>query len=587
VKNYKLQIVNCKSRSADGKSAICDLKSEIRKGVVLLAVLIVVSLLALAAYQYTEMMSAEYKAANSIARAAQARASAASGVYYAAAMLSDPDSYTGTLGSNPYDNAPVFQGIALGDSGDGRPQAKFSVVAPYSVDENPQDASAFRYGVIDESSKINPNALMQLDPTGKVLHDALMKLPNMTEDIADAICDWIDPDDDPRTNGAENSYYMGLSPGYRCKNGPLDSLEELLLVRGVTPDLLFGTDRNRNGAPDPGEGDDGSGTPGDRGWSAYLTVYTRERNVDSEGNPRIYINNTDTTTLYQQLTDAFSGDTTLADFIMAYRFLGGYTPSPAMAGAASGANGGNGSSNNRMPSIPVIINNSQTPITTKMFDITGKPKQAIPSLYSLVSAQVAITKPGSITMATTRGGSGGTGATGGGRGGGGTTSSTFSVTPTQITLYSSPLADQGKLAELLPMLLDKCTTRQETVIPARLNVNTAPLAALAALPGLTDTDVQSIQGVRPPPGAPEWSDPTYQTPAWLLTQAKLSPTKLQALDRYMTAQTQVYRVQVLGYFDKVGPMARVEAVIDTNAGKPRIIYWRDLSDLGKGFDIVR
>ena len=38
---------------------------------------------------------------------------------------------------------------------------------------------------------------------------------------------------------------------------------------------------------------------------------------------------------------------------------------------------------------------------------------------------------------------------------------------------------------------------------------------------------------------------------------------------------------------KGGPMARVEAVIDTNGGKPRIVYWRDLSELGKGFDIQR
>ncbi|HEX4590050.1 MAG TPA: hypothetical protein VH120_08990, partial [Gemmataceae bacterium] len=305
-----------------------------RSGVVLIAVLVVVTLLLLAAYQYVDMMSAEHKAADTIVRAGQVRAAAASGVYYAAAMLADKDTFTGTLGGNPYDNASIFQGVALGDSDVPRFQAKFSVVAPLSPDEAPSDSSSFRYGVTDESGKINPNALMQIDPTGKVLHDALMKLPNMTEDVADAIVDWIDPDDEPRANGAENSYYMGLSPGYRCKNGPLDSLEELLLVRGVTPDLLFGTDRNRNGAPDPDEADDGSGAEGVRGWSAYLTVYTRERNVDSDGNPRININDTDTATLQQNLTQAL-GDQTLVDFIMAYRMLGAYAPSPPTAGGGS------------------------------------------------------------------------------------------------------------------------------------------------------------------------------------------------------------------------------------------------------------
>ena len=50
-----------------------------------------------------------------------------------------------------------------------------------------------------------------------------------------------------RTNGAKESYYSGLTPPYHCKNGPLDSLEEMLLIKGVTPQLLFGNDKNRNG----------------------------------------------------------------------------------------------------------------------------------------------------------------------------------------------------------------------------------------------------------------------------------------------------------------------------------------------------
>ncbi len=581
-------------------------------------------------------MTAEYKAADSLARAGQAKAAAASGVYYTAALLADKDSFTGTLGGNPYDNSSTFQAIALGDAAAARFQARFSVVAPLGVDEAPADASSFRYGVTDESGKINPNMLMRLDPSGKVLHDALMKLPNMTEDVADAIVDWIDPDDDPRANGAESQYYQGLSPSYRCKNGPLDSLEELLLVRGVTPELLFGTDTNRNGAPDPGEGDDGSGTPGDRGWSAYLTVYSRERNVDSDGNPRIYLNDQDVTTLYQKLLDAFSGDTTIADFILAYRMLGQYTPQPAGGGGGSsaggsggsggsggtggggsggggsggtgggsskgggntggggsggggsggtggrGGNSGGGGSSGGDPrlEIPTIVTTSRNPISSNDFNMNGRPRQSISSLFSLVNARVAITRGGEIQMTETR-------TTTGGRGGGTTTSRTMSVTPKVVTVYTSPFADQAKLAQFLPVLLDKCTTRKDAELPARVNVNTAPTAVLTALPGIEDSDIEAIQSRRPAPGAAEWSDPVYQTPAWLLTEANLPASKLATLERYLTAQTQVYRVQSLGYFDKGGPIARVEAVIDTNAGKPRIVYWRDLSALGKGFEIPR
>src|SRR5436305_11092250 len=89
-----------------------------RQGFVLIAVLVVITLLALAAYQYSELMTSEYKAVEAASRATQARALANSGVHYAAALLSDPNSFTGTLNSNPYNNQSVFQSqlVAPNDS---------------------------------------------------------------------------------------------------------------------------------------------------------------------------------------------------------------------------------------------------------------------------------------------------------------------------------------------------------------------------------------------------------------------------------------------------------------------------------------
>jgi hypothetical protein len=58
--------------------------------------------------------------------------------------------------------------------------------------------------------------------------------------VVDSILDWRDPDDFYRINGAENDYYRSLKEPYDCKNGNLDSIEELLLVRGVTPELFYG-----------------------------------------------------------------------------------------------------------------------------------------------------------------------------------------------------------------------------------------------------------------------------------------------------------------------------------------------------------
>ena len=145
--------------------------------------------------------------------------------------------------------------------------------------------------------------------------------------------------------------------------------------------------------------------------------------------------------------------------------------------------------------------------------------------------------------------------------------------------------DPGALKQYLPLLLDELTTVRGYELPVRINVNTAPQAVLAALPNLSDADVQAIVDHRPNSSATEAPDPIFLTPAWLITEASFSPQKVQALDRYITARSQVYRVQSLGYFEGGGPTARIEAIIDTNAGRPRVIYWRDLTELRKGFNV--
>lgn len=58
--------------------------------------------------------------------------------------------------------------------------------------------------------------------------------------IADSLIDWQDKDDEHRLNGAEMDYYGSLPTPYLAKNTRLDSLEELLRVKGVTPELYYG-----------------------------------------------------------------------------------------------------------------------------------------------------------------------------------------------------------------------------------------------------------------------------------------------------------------------------------------------------------
>jgi general secretion pathway protein K len=68
------------------------------------------------------------------------------------------------------------------------------------------------------------------------------------EDIAvivDSIQDWRDEDNAHRLNGAEDDYYRSLPEPYECRDGDFESVEELLLVRGVTREIFFGGLRDR------------------------------------------------------------------------------------------------------------------------------------------------------------------------------------------------------------------------------------------------------------------------------------------------------------------------------------------------------
>jgi len=93
--------------------------------------------------------------------------------------------------------------------------------------------------ITDESGKVDINAAPPL-----LLKNLLVNSGVRIEDadvIVDSIMDWKDPDDLHRLNGAESDYYMSLPNPYKAKNANFDTLEELILVRGVTPEILYGS----------------------------------------------------------------------------------------------------------------------------------------------------------------------------------------------------------------------------------------------------------------------------------------------------------------------------------------------------------
>jgi len=96
----------------------------------------------------------------------------------------------------------------------------------------------FRVRIGNESGKININGANEA--LLKMMVEAFDIEQQQKDIIVDSILDWRDENDLHRLNGAENEYYNGLPEPYPCKNGSFDSVEELLLVRGVTPEIYYG-----------------------------------------------------------------------------------------------------------------------------------------------------------------------------------------------------------------------------------------------------------------------------------------------------------------------------------------------------------
>ena len=125
-----------------------------RRGVALIAVLVVVAVLALAAYRFSDLMNAEYQAADSYAKSVQAKGGSDSAVAYLCAVLANDPYGLNTLNGNLYDNT-TFQDVFVHDSDDPRQRLRFSIVSPLDPDTALGSGSgsgsggvseAFRYG---------------------------------------------------------------------------------------------------------------------------------------------------------------------------------------------------------------------------------------------------------------------------------------------------------------------------------------------------------------------------------------------------------------------------------------------------------
>ena len=95
----------------------------------------------------------------------------------------------------------------------------------------------------DEKGKLNLNDLAvsgdDIAKKKKVLQvKRLFELLQINPDLVEAIVDWVDSDENQEPSGAESLYYQTLRPSYRAANAPLQTLLELRLIKGMTPEII-------------------------------------------------------------------------------------------------------------------------------------------------------------------------------------------------------------------------------------------------------------------------------------------------------------------------------------------------------------
>jgi DNA uptake protein ComE-like DNA-binding protein len=489
---------------------------------VLIVVMIVIVIVSLAGFAFAALMFTERKAVQLYGDELQLHAAVGSGEELLKSLLAKPPAARDEAGGID-DNPDKLRGVLVFQSEDAQRQARFSVVSP-RIDND--EVTGIRFGLQDESSRLNLAVLPEWErrQPGSA-KQALLRLPGMTESAADSILDWIDADSEPRAQGAEDDYYSGLEATYAARNSAPESLEELLLVKDVAREQLFGADTNRNYVVDEFERQaptnnvlSAKNAAATTPWATFLTSFSAERNLRSDGTRRINLNDGNLARLSQSLTEAL--DARWARFIVAYRQNGAYT------GSAAG-----------------------TPDSGTALDVSRPPKVRIDSVYDLVGARVEI-------PSTSANGS--------------------------PTVLASPIRDdRDAMRRELPKLLDCTTVVDTSVIYGRVAVNSATKTVLTAVPGLDDALAEQIVSARSAQIGTK--RPETRHACWLLTDGLVDVKKMKALDPYLTAEGDVFRGQIVGFWDHPAPAARMEIVVDASTAPPRVMSRQDLRLLGPAF----
>ena len=200
-----------------------------QSGIALITVILIISILAAAALELNRSTRTDVYDATNLSDGIRLGYIAKSGFYGAAALLMNAKNNYETL-RDDWAHAEILSAQSKSFFPDGY----------------------FLVRVEDEKGKIPLNKLVTGGAVNADIKDMLLRLLRQPEfeledqktlEIADAIIDWIDENSDISGMGAESSYYASLMIPYTAKNEPLDCIEELLMIRGITKELFAGTNK--------------------------------------------------------------------------------------------------------------------------------------------------------------------------------------------------------------------------------------------------------------------------------------------------------------------------------------------------------
>lgn len=189
------------------------------QGFALLLSLLIVVLLVVIIFEADYQIRADLRAASNFRDDLKAEYLARSGISAGEALLKDD-----AKNSASYDGLDEFWAAA--------------------IPEYPLGDGFLSGFIVDEERKINVNALvlensgkLTVDPARKQQLERLFALLDINVDLVDAIVDWIDTDDVPEPYGAESPSYQSRDPGYPARNGKMQTLQELHMIRGITNEI--------------------------------------------------------------------------------------------------------------------------------------------------------------------------------------------------------------------------------------------------------------------------------------------------------------------------------------------------------------